>query len=198
MTYQCIFLQASFASLSRWSLASSCSLFKTAVLVYPVQISGKSLRSSIVWKTPLAGVLREQVLLTHYHSWLIISHAHSGIGLSLTLELAKMHQGTVRVDSAVGEGRYVRAVNRETDVHPSSSTFRVVLPLGNNHLPTESLANDNTTVLGQGVLSEDTVSVVCYWPRCLLALSHCVLLRSTKHRAGAGAILKTAAATAFN
>ena len=51
------------------------------------------------------------------------SHEGSGIGLALVQELAKLHGGTVAVDSVPGQG----------------TTFRVALPVGNAHLPREAL-----------------------------------------------------------
>jgi signal transduction histidine kinase len=51
------------------------------------------------------------------------NHEGSGIGLSLVQELVKLHGGTVRVDSAPGQG----------------STFTVCIPTGCSHLPRERL-----------------------------------------------------------
>lgn len=51
----------------------------------------------------------------------------SGIGLSLTLELVKMHGGKMGVDSTFGHG----------------STFKIRIPLGNGHLPRQYLVNPN-------------------------------------------------------
>ena len=53
----------------------------------------------------------------------------SGIGLSLTLELVKMHGGKMGVDSTYGSG----------------STFKIRIPLGNGHLPRQYLVNPNET-----------------------------------------------------
>jgi signal transduction histidine kinase/DNA-binding NarL/FixJ family response regulator len=47
----------------------------------------------------------------------------SGIGLALVQELVKLHGGTVEATSRAGDG----------------STFEVLIPLGRDHLPTESL-----------------------------------------------------------
>ena len=51
------------------------------------------------------------------------SHEGTGIGLALTLELVKLHGGGLECDSDFGIG----------------STFRVKLPLGSSHLPSEHL-----------------------------------------------------------
>ncbi|SEM75674.1 Signal transduction histidine kinase [Stigmatella aurantiaca] len=52
------------------------------------------------------------------------SHEGSGIGLSLVQELVRLHGGTVRAESTLGQG----------------STFTVSLPAGSAHLPRERLA----------------------------------------------------------
>jgi PAS domain S-box-containing protein len=52
----------------------------------------------------------------------------TGIGLSLVLELAKMHGGTVRVHSELNQG----------------STFIVSLPLGKDHLPADRIGASRT------------------------------------------------------
>ena len=52
------------------------------------------------------------------------THEGTGIGLALVEELVKLHGGTVRVESRVGEG----------------SAFRVAIPMGVAHLPREHLA----------------------------------------------------------
>jgi CheY-like chemotaxis protein len=51
----------------------------------------------------------------------------TGIGLSYTLELVKMHQGRITVESEPGVG----------------STFRVFLPLGKDHLPAAYVVEDD-------------------------------------------------------
>lgn len=66
-----------------------------------------------------------------------------GIGLPLTLELAKFHKGTVRLESVVGQG----------------STFRLVLPLGSGHLPSTSIMDDNAQT---HTPSDDSTTAVCY------------------------------------
>lgn len=52
------------------------------------------------------------------------THEGSGIGLALVYELARLHHGEVRVDSALGQG----------------SCFTVVIPLGQAHLPSDRMA----------------------------------------------------------
>jgi signal transduction histidine kinase/DNA-binding response OmpR family regulator len=52
------------------------------------------------------------------------THEGTGIGLSLVQELAKLHGGSVGVDSQLGVG----------------TTFRVRIPLGSAHLPAEHIA----------------------------------------------------------
>jgi signal transduction histidine kinase len=51
------------------------------------------------------------------------THEGTGIGLSLAHELVKLHGGTMRIKSAIGEG----------------STFTIVLPLNTAHLPKERI-----------------------------------------------------------
>lgn len=51
----------------------------------------------------------------------------SGIGLSLTLELVKAHGGKIGVDSVLHKG----------------TTFKLKIPLGNEHLPRQYLVNPN-------------------------------------------------------
>jgi signal transduction histidine kinase/DNA-binding response OmpR family regulator len=52
----------------------------------------------------------------------------SGIGLALVQELAKLHGGSVRVESQLNRG----------------STFTVTVPLGKNHLPADRIGADHT------------------------------------------------------
>jgi signal transduction histidine kinase/DNA-binding NarL/FixJ family response regulator len=54
------------------------------------------------------------------------THEGTGIGLSLTQELVKLHGGTMRVESAIGTG----------------STFTVAIPLGTDHLPKVHIATE--------------------------------------------------------
>jgi PAS domain S-box-containing protein len=51
------------------------------------------------------------------------THEGTGIGLALVQELVKLHGGSVRVESALGQG----------------STFRVTIPSGKEHLPAERI-----------------------------------------------------------
>lgn len=53
------------------------------------------------------------------------SYEGTGIGLALVQELVKLHGGTIQVESQLGQG----------------TRFKVVLPLGKNHLPLESLGH---------------------------------------------------------
>ncbi len=56
------------------------------------------------------------------------THEGSGIGLALVQELVKLHGGTVRVDSKLGEG----------------SSFSVAIPLGHAHLPADQVGGLHT------------------------------------------------------
>ena len=58
------------------------------------------------------------------------THEGTGIGLSLVLELVKMHGGTVQVNSVEGQG----------------STFTVLIPTGHAHLPKERLSGTRSLV----------------------------------------------------
>ena len=72
------------------------------------------------------------------------THEGSGIGLALVQELVKLHAGTVRVESSIGEG----------------STFIVTIPLGTAHLPTKQIGvrrNQGSTATGAAPFVEEAL-----------------------------------------
>jgi PAS domain S-box-containing protein len=72
------------------------------------------------------------------------THEGSGIGLALVLELVKLHGGSVRVESVLGEG----------------STFIVSLPLGSSHLPVDRIGGNRTlasTAVGAAPFVEEAL-----------------------------------------
>ncbi len=72
------------------------------------------------------------------------SYEGSGIGLAFVHELARMHGGTVRVKSRLGEG----------------TTFTVALPRGSRHLPQERVRGERTlasTALGAAPYVEEAL-----------------------------------------
>ena len=56
------------------------------------------------------------------------THEGSGIGLALVQELVKLHGGSIRTESELGQG----------------STFTISIPLGSQHLPQEQVGNSGT------------------------------------------------------
>jgi signal transduction histidine kinase/DNA-binding response OmpR family regulator len=72
------------------------------------------------------------------------THEGSGIGLALVQELARLHGGSVSVESHYGQG----------------STFKVAIPLGRNHLPAQSIGAERTqasTALGARPFVEEAL-----------------------------------------
>jgi PAS domain S-box-containing protein len=72
------------------------------------------------------------------------THEGSGIGLSLVLELVKIHGGSIRAESKLGAG----------------TTFFITVPLGNKHLPPDHLGgarNLASTALGAAPFVEEAL-----------------------------------------
>lgn len=72
------------------------------------------------------------------------THEGSGIGLALVQELARLHGGSVSVESLYGKG----------------STFKVVIPLGPNHVPAQNIEAERTqasTALGARPFVEEAL-----------------------------------------
>lgn len=63
----------------------------------------------------------------------------SGIGLSLTMELVRLHGGKIGVESVWQKG----------------STFKIKIPLGNTHLPKAYIVNPSTLNISRSVASSD-------------------------------------------
>ncbi len=73
------------------------------------------------------------------------THEGSGIGLALTLELARLHGGSINAKSAVGQG----------------SRFTVRLPIGKEHLPQQAIGKNrslSSNALGAAAFGEEASS----------------------------------------
>jgi hypothetical protein len=70
----------------------------------------------------------------------------TGIGLSLTTELVKIHGGSVTVESQIGVG----------------STFRVFIPLGRSHLPAKFIVEEGSTEWKHGLVAQYAEDMVKY------------------------------------
>ncbi|TPX65968.1 hypothetical protein SpCBS45565_g04842 [Spizellomyces sp. 'palustris'] len=76
------------------------------------------------------------------------SHEGTGIGLALTLELAKLHGGTIDVSSTVGTG----------------TIFTVHIPRGKTHLPLDRIQDsDETRTTEQSTLGASFVAEALRW-----------------------------------
>jgi PAS domain S-box-containing protein len=91
----------------------------------------------------------------------------SGIGLALVQELAKLHGGSVRVESTPNRG----------------SCFIVTIPLGKNHLPPDRIEAARTLV-STGVRAEAYVQEVLHWSSSLQDISDAVQVASLIPRVG--------------
>ncbi|MGC1577212.1 MAG: response regulator [Beijerinckiaceae bacterium] len=72
------------------------------------------------------------------------THEGSGIGLALVQELTRLHHGSVSVESLYGHG----------------STFKVVIPVGHDHLPAQQIGAERTqasTALGARPFVEEAL-----------------------------------------
>jgi PAS domain S-box-containing protein len=71
----------------------------------------------------------------------------SGIGLALVQELVRLHEGSIQVESKLGEG----------------STFAVSLPFGSAHLPPERIGHPSASTLSTAVPAEAFVEEADRW-----------------------------------
>ena len=83
------------------------------------------------------------------------SHEGTGIGLALVKELIKLHGGTLDITSHVAE---------ESEDGSHGSTFRVVLPLGSNHLPRDAI-DISTVQTSQNTYGKGIVDEAMQWTR---------------------------------
>ncbi len=75
------------------------------------------------------------------------SHEGTGIGLALVQELVRLHKGSIRVESRVGEG----------------SRFIVSIPRGSTHVPAKHLASQQRIVGSTGVSASAYVDEALRW-----------------------------------
>ena len=75
------------------------------------------------------------------------SHEGSGIGLALVNELVKLHGGSIRVQSQLGEG----------------STFTVAIPKGSAHLPAEHVRTEQQKAAARGSRASAYVAEALGW-----------------------------------
>jgi hypothetical protein len=78
------------------------------------------------------------------------THEGSGIGLALVQELARLHGGEVRVESATGRG----------------STFTVTIPRGQAHLPFDRIVPATTSATASVGVQASSPSSRTLWVGC--------------------------------